>query len=277
METLTVSSLLMDNSSNTYHQPMHDIEWSSQVYKNFIFGDTYASSHLDPHVRNKLKLEAFKVVQTIHEQLYDTCIDSCVQYNEDGIVVMRDQQCAHHMIDKIHRVVRTLQHIALMPEYQYNMFIFLPYMKQLHKTISLFQNDYCCSKLVQQCIQSLNVHIRDAEKILSLVNNMQNRLNIMCIFDSKPFYHCNICQESSLDVGFLKANTCCGYSMCNACYAKLWQYSSLFPVCPVCKTSFKNSNSGNSSKHESSDNHKLFTPYGGGDETTNDDEISSDQ
>ncbi|AUV65414.1 EXON0 [Alphabaculovirus myunipunctae] len=222
-------------------------ELGAQVFSNFVFThDLYTSDlPLSPKAHFNIKLAAFQIVKDTYRQSYDAELDDLLALREhvddnDGIVLPRDQ-CVHRLIGDIKNVIDTLHHINSQPKYQYNMFIFLPYVKQLRMINSRFESDYCCAKIVKANALALSTLVAHADKYLSAIRAMNERMHLINVFVEPKLYQCNICQESSVEEHFLKPDECCGYSICCMCYANLWKFSNMYPVCPVCKTSFKSS------------------------------------
>lgn len=229
-----------------------DIE--TQVYKNFVLADLHTSDlALNPNATFQVKKTAFNIVNATFKQTYNRSIDNLLVLSEefhtgaDSFSPPTDR-CLHYLINEIGKVVNTIQHINSLPKFQHNLYIFLPYMKQLQQIILLFKDDLCCKKLVDQYSSQLKDLLNEADKYISIVKTLNRRIEVINVFLENPIYCCNICQESSNSKNFLKPNECCGYQMCSMCYANLWKYANLYPVCPVCKTSFKTSNASQTNK-----------------------------
>lgn len=219
----------------------YDIELATQVFSNFIFTDLFTPDlPLNLKAHYNVKMSAFKIVQDMHKQSYNCALDPLLALREcdDEVTLPRDK-CVHYLIADIRNVINVLQHLNSQPRFQYNMFVFLPYMRQIRQINDLFSSDFCCSKTVQSNTAALNALCGESEKYLHVIKLMNERMHVINVFTDPRVYRCNICQETSAEEHFLKPNECCGYSMCNLCYANLWKFCNMYPVCPVCKTSFK--------------------------------------
>lgn len=218
-------------------------ELSTQVFSNFILNDLYTSDLPKcPKAHFSVKLAAFKIIQDMYQQSYDSALDPLLVYKESltEVLLPRDS-CVHYLINDIKNVIDVIGHINSQPKFQYNMYIFLPYVRQLRQINTLFLNDYCCGKIVKSNDTALDSLIAHGDKYLHVIASMNERMHLINVFTEPKLYQCNICQDTSAEEHFLKPNECCGYNICNMCYANLWKFCNLYPQCPVCKTSFKSS------------------------------------
>jgi Baculovirus immediate-early protein (IE-0) len=221
----------------------YNSELGTQVFCNFILSDLYtAELPLSAKAHFAVKTAAFKIVQDMYIQSYDSKLDALLAYKEsdDEVVLPRDK-CVHYLINDIKNVIDVLHHINSQPKYQYNMYIFMPYVKQLRLVNAFFVHDHCCAQTVKANTVALNTIIAHADKYMHIIKTMNERMHLINVFTEPKLYQCNICQETSAEKHFLKPNECCGYNICNMCYANLWKFCNMYPVCPVCKTSFKSS------------------------------------
>ncbi len=248
-----MSEVVIMNQYENYHNGVadaHDIQY--QVMKNFIL--TYKhSSTLCRNIKEQfgVKQEAFNILDGYYKQNYNMSINKLLQYKErDDEVNVSTQQCVHHLIEEIHKIVYVLKTINVMPKFQSQMFIFLPYCKQLIKIIEFFKNDYCCKVKIEKIMSFLNQASADWQKCLDTIKSIHRKVQVMMVFTDPKLYECNICGETSAEEHFLKPNDCCGYEICAMCYAQLWQHCTLYPVCPVCKMSFKTTSDDRLSKNE---------------------------
>ncbi|QEI03579.1 EXON-0 [Rachiplusia nu nucleopolyhedrovirus] len=232
----------------------HCNELETQVYTNFVLANSHIATDfaLTPSSSYHVKQTAFNILNAAFKQTYNRSIDSLIVLSEENIlsenVCLPTDRCLHYLIREIGKVIETIQHVNSLPQLQHNSYIFLPYIKQLQKTLVLFKNDLCCKKLTDKYTGQLSFLRDEAEKYIETIKLMNRRMDIINVFLDKPIFYCNICQESSLDKHFLKEDECCGYKFCNVCYVNLWKFASLYPVCPVCKTSFKSSSSSLNNK-----------------------------
>ncbi|AIZ48706.1 ie-0 [Agrotis segetum nucleopolyhedrovirus B] len=221
----------------------YDIELGTQVFSNFIFSNMYtADLPLNVKAHYNVKLAAFKIVQDMYQHSYNCALDPLLALREsdDDVALPRDK-CLHYLIADIKNVIDVLEHINSQPKYQYNIYVFLPYVKQIRLINNMFLEDFCCSSIVKTNATAIKNLCDQGEKYLQVIKLMNERMHLINVFTEPKVYQCNICQETSAEEHFLKPNECCGYSMCNMCYANLWKFCNMYPVCPVCKTSFKTS------------------------------------
>jgi hypothetical protein len=197
---------------------------------------------LNPKAHHAVKLAAYNVIRENYRSSYERDLDSFLALRDadDEVALPRDK-CMHYLIADIKNVIDVLHHINSQPKYQYNMFVFLPYVKQLRLINALFAHDFCCGGTVKSNAIALTTLIAHADKYLQVIRAMNERMHVINVFTEPKLYQCNICQETSGEKHFLKPNECCGYNICNMCYANLWKFCNMYPVCPVCKTSFKSS------------------------------------
>nr|AIW01553.1 immediate early 0 protein [Spodoptera frugiperda multiple nucleopolyhedrovirus] len=219
----------------------HDSELCAQVFSNFLFNHLYTPDlSLNIRAHYNVKMAVFKIIKETYQQSYNCNLDKLLFFceNEDDISLPRDT-CVHYLINEIKNVVDVIQNLNTQPKFQYNMYIFIPYIKQIRVINNMFVNDFCCSAIVKSNSVTLNDLYDRSEKYLHIIKLMNERMQLINVFTDPKIYQCNICQESSAEEHFLKPNECCGYNVCYICYAQLWKHSSLYPVCPACKTSFK--------------------------------------
>nr|UPO71136.1 orf10 putative exon0 [Trichoplusia ni single nucleopolyhedrovirus] len=250
------SFLNMRNDNNNNNNGEKDsTDFETEVFKNFIFNDLHTTDlSLNLKAQFLVKQAAFNVVDEIFQQTYNEKIDKILAFADDtdNDVTMPTDRCLHYLIAEIGRIVNVLQHVYRMPKFEYSTYVFMPYLKQIRKIIILFVNDFCCKKLVENYLITLDLMITNSLKLLETIEMINKRIDVMNVFLDRRVYRCNICEDTSLDSRFLKPDECCGYSICNMCYANLWKFCTLYPVCPVCKTSFKSSSSAASSLSSSS-------------------------
>nr|WUR10836.1 ie0 [Calliteara abietis nucleopolyhedrovirus] len=225
-------------------QQQQEQQLNVQVINDFILADVALNESVDSLINAKIhfniKNEAFKVLQLHYMQTYNTDIDSNLIFKEsiDEVSVSRDS-CTHYLISKIAEIVNVLKMLETMPKFKHNMYVFMPYCRQLKTILSFFRNDYCCKKKVAAQLNALQDLMETCELYFNTIRALQVRLHVMMVFDEPELYECYICHETSQEKRFLKPSECCGFNICGMCYAQLWQHSTLYPVCPVCKTSFK--------------------------------------
>lgn len=243
---------------------------SSTIHDNGVCGDHRAQCEIlrfglpslfsldsRPTPKNyyRIKRAVFSTVQEYYKERYNTDIDSALTYKEfvDDVFIRKDR-CSHHLIVKIKEITSVLEHICALDRFKMSTYIFLPYYRQLKSALSCFENDYCCRTLVVQTNAALDKLTDQAKILLEAVVELEKRVAVMRVFAEPKLYQCNICNDSSAEEHFLKPDECCGYRICGMCLSKLWQHCSLFPVCPVCKTSFKSIVSVNDNDIESASN-----------------------
>nr|ANS70898.1 immediate early transactivator 0 [Lymantria dispar multiple nucleopolyhedrovirus] len=223
-----------------------------QVIDNFCLADSYSPEvSRNPKTQSDLKAIVFNWINEHHVKMFDSSIDDPLRFTADQHQQQQQQQqpphlaadqCWHHLIAKIERVCVVLTNMCKSSRFQHNVYIFLPYCKRLREILCLFQRDFCCQKKVSQCTRLLDEMIAEALHYMTFIRSVHERVAVMLVFAETRVFQCNICNESSAEEHFLKADECCGYSICYACYAKLWEFcTGMYPVCPVCKTSFKSS------------------------------------
>ncbi|ABF47356.1 IE-0 [Clanis bilineata nucleopolyhedrovirus] len=233
-----------------------DTSFVNQVFSNFILGHLQSPRlPLCPKSHFEVRQAVFAILDRYHLQMFNVKIDDILALREhEDDVVFSKTECVHHLIAKLNRIVQVLLFVVQQEMYVHNVYIFLPYLRQLKQMLSNFVNDYCCSSVVQKCIQSVDSLMQRSTKYLEAIKFISDRLLVMNVFDdSIKIYQCNICQNTSVEEHFLKPDTCCGYRICFACYSQLWQYCNVYPVCPVCKTSFKKSNANNKKLNDALD------------------------
>ncbi|AAZ38318.1 exon-0 [Agrotis segetum nucleopolyhedrovirus A] len=223
---------------------VYDNELGTQIFSNFVFAHLYTPDlPLNLKAHQKIKEAAFKIVQDMYQQSYNCALDGLLYFRDtdETEVALPGDKCTHYLIADIKNVIGVIEHLKSQPKFQYNMFIFLPYIRQLRIINDLFANDYCCTAIVKFNANALAALCEEGDKYLHVIKLMKERMHLINVFTNPKIYQCNICQETSSEPHFLKPNECCGYSMCNLCYANLWKFCNMYPVCPVCKTSFKSS------------------------------------
>ncbi|QWO71542.1 IE-0 [Orgyia pseudotsugata single capsid nuclopolyhedrovirus] len=248
-------------------QPYHNDtnQMFAEVINGFVLADKYSDiggdvGAVDGHKNllpvsaksyYKVKFEAFKLLQSFYVQTFNCDIEKILHYKESNDqVVLPTDQCVHYVIPLVKNVIRVLKIMSALPRFRYNMYIFLPYCRQLELILNCFTNDYCCKRMVLAQLDVLKEIIVGATRLLHVVHALNNRVKMMMVFAELPLYECHICNETSAEEHFLKPNECCGFNICGMCYAQLWQHCTLYPVCPVCKTSFKTVSESSSSKIE---------------------------
>ncbi|ABI35696.1 ie-0 [Ectropis obliqua nucleopolyhedrovirus] len=238
------SSFILNVDDNNLKWP--ESSWNAEYFEvlnNFKF-DKYYNDELCYSVKLQfqLKSKAFDALQRQHYKMFHEEIVEILRYkeNDDDILVSTDM-CAHHLIEKISKIVKTIESMSNVDDqYRYCMFVFVPYAKQLLTILECFKNDYCCKNVVQQSLEYLQKLLQDSRQTFETLKTIHERIKTVNVFFDYPkIYECNICQETSVERQFLKPNVCCGFNICGMCYAQLWQHCNLYPVCPVCKTSFK--------------------------------------
>lgn len=262
-ETIATASLAVNDNVSLSNEDSVAVSnlLCIEVIKNFplniIKNDSNADNDDNDLLYNAkkqfdIKMQAFNVLDYYYRQNYNTAIDDSLRYHDnDKLIIAPIDRCLHHLIEKIVKITKVLGDLANDVKFRYNMYIFVPYIKQMKNILKLFVNDYCCNELVNKTMLSLSSMIDNSENLFSVVNAINKRARMMLVFTEPELYFCNICNNTSAEKHFIKASRCCGYEMCNPCYAKLWEFSSLYPLCPVCKTSFKTSNQLVSKLHES--------------------------
>ncbi|QHB21673.1 ie-0 [Artaxa digramma nucleopolyhedrovirus] len=192
--------------------------------------------------QSNIKMEAFNLVDRYYKRAYDAPIDKHLRMREfeNEIVISKDDVCVHYLIAQIHAVVNVIKTMCEGSVFKHNSFIFLPYCRQLKAILNYFVNDYCCASSIKSSIKMLDDLIGESLMCLDAIKLLNDCVQIMMVFSDEklPVYECNICGNVSNEKCFLKPDECCGYKICGMCYAQLWQHCNLYPVCPVCKTSF---------------------------------------
>ncbi|ACO53464.1 ie-0 [Euproctis pseudoconspersa nucleopolyhedrovirus] len=198
---------------------------------------------LDLKKQQNIKQTAFELVDKYYKREHNVSINPMLRFREsDGEIALPKNACTHHLIAEAHGVVEVMRKMCEQPIIIHNAFVLLPYCRQLKIILNKFSNDYCCASLIESSFLKLNAIIADSLNRLEAIKTLHDRVQIMLVFaDDKPIYECNICRNVSNEEYFLKPDECCGYRICGMCYAKLWQHCKLYPVCPVCKTSFASS------------------------------------
>ncbi|ABY65739.1 immediate early 0 [Orgyia leucostigma nucleopolyhedrovirus] len=245
-ETASLSAAQSSSYRPQHYYNKNSNETINEVITNFVLADKYNNMHDDDQLPINAKLyfeikfEAFKLLQSFYVQTFNCDMSTLLHYKEfDDQTALPTDECVHYVISQARDVVRVLKMMSVLPRFRYNMYIFLPYCRQLKLILACFVNDYCCKTVVRAQIDALNEIIDNATQLLRLVKTLNNRLKVMMVFAEPKLYECHICRETSMEQHFLKPNECCGFNICGLCYAQLWQHCKLYPVCPVCKTSFK--------------------------------------
>ncbi|AXS67683.1 ie-0 [Cryptophlebia peltastica nucleopolyhedrovirus] len=244
--TISNNTMEADSESSTHFCNMGE-DFFKEVILKFIFSNHYKPTlPLNPKQQHELRLAAFDIVNKMFLQMYNEPIPPLLMFREvDDEILLSKERCSHHLIETIAKVCAAINQLKSMPKYKHQIFIFLPYLKQLKTILSCFVNDYCCGKIVNKTLKNLTTLIDTGQSSLETIKTLFERVQVMNVFrDDIHLYQCNICHETSAESHFLKPNECCGYKICQACYANLWKFSNLYPVCPVCKQSFKKSSSG---------------------------------
>ncbi|AGR56761.1 exon0 [Hemileuca sp. nucleopolyhedrovirus] len=247
----TIVHIMEEQESNHMERPQRHRETNDdddnddiKMISDFaIATDRFTSDRMvltNPQTHYKIKCEAFKLVEQYYVQTFNEPIEKRLRFKEfdDQVVLTRDQ-CVHHLIHKINDIVQVFKLMKTMPKLRRNMYIFLPYYRQLRLILHYFKDDFCCRNIINDVLMTLDCLTMESNERLEIVKTLYKQLQVMMVFTEPVVYECNICHETSGEKHFLKQNECCGYNICNACYAKLWQHCKLYPVCPVCKTSFK--------------------------------------
>ncbi|AIE47861.1 ie0 [Peridroma alphabaculovirus] len=213
------------------------------VYARFVLPNLYSDElPLNAAAQFAVKRAAFKIVEDMYVQSYNNGIDALLALRPaDADVALPRDRCVHYLIDEIKNVIEVVRHLSEQSRYQHSMFIFLPYVRQLRQLNQHFVHDHCCGVVVRSNAAALDAFVAAGEKYLHVIRTMNERMHVINVFTEPRIYQCNICQDASLQENFLKPNECCGYNICNMCYANLWKFCNMYPVCPVCKTSFKSS------------------------------------
>ena len=221
----------------------YDIELCTQVFSNFIFANLYTPDlALNIKAHHNVRMAAFRIVRDTYQQSYNCNLDELLFFREnDEDVSLPKDKCVHYLINDIKHLIDVLEHLNNQPKFQYNMYVFIPYAKQLRAINDTFKNDFCCSAVVKANAIALDELCERGKKYLHVIKLMNERMQLINVFTNPKVYQCNICNETSAEEHFLKPNECCGYNICYVCYVELWKHCSLYPVCPVCKTSFKTS------------------------------------
>ncbi|AIU41256.1 ie-0 [Sucra jujuba nucleopolyhedrovirus] len=209
------------------------------VLNNENYGDDVA---LNIQSHYNVKMDVFKLIEKYYIQTYNAPVDRVLSFrkaDDDVILSIDDGQCLHHLIQTVGNVIKVIVLMSIMPQFQFCLYIFAPYCRQLTIVLKYFENDFCCKQTVEKSLQSIAKIIEQGHHQMETVKRFQKKLDAMLVFSEPQIYECNICQETSREKHFLKPNECCGFSICGLCYAQLWQHCTRYPVCPVCKTSFK--------------------------------------
>nr|AAU29550.1 immediate early protein 0 [Spodoptera litura MNPV] len=225
------------NDVSSYHD--------HQVLSNFMLNGMYSDDlKVNLKAQYNVKLAAFRIVEhkynEDHSGLDKT---SPLYYGEDeNVVLCGEDKCYHDLIAEtadLSKIIEDLYDAS--PVYRLNYFIFVPYVKRLLQIICMFTNDVCCKRSVRSTIARLETCLKRGNEKLESVRRLNKTLNVMSVFLEQNVYECNICKDVSNDERFLKPDECCGFRICNLCYANLWKFSNTphNPVCPVCKTSYR--------------------------------------
>ncbi|ADD73727.1 IE-0 [Lymantria xylina nucleopolyhedrovirus] len=243
-ESSSSAQILVALMENAQPDPTAGQPVAQVILDNFCLSGMYSPDVLrNPRAQQTIKTTVFQWIDEQHRKMYDCPIESPLRFEDDAH--LSADRCWHHLIGKLERVISVLRIMRAAPRFEHNIFIFLPYCKRLRALVELFRHDYCCQSTVAGCARALDETIADARRYLLVVKSMSERAAVMLVFsDALRVYQCDICHDSSAEEQFLKPNVCCGYRVCNACYAKLWEFcTGAYPVCPICKTSFKSSSS----------------------------------
>ncbi|AHH82610.1 IE-0 [Buzura suppressaria nucleopolyhedrovirus] len=242
METTIMSPVMMETYTASVWSEAQQFE--SQVITKFALNDIdkYGSNvALNVKAHEDIKLDAFRLIDKHYTQTYNVPIDKLLHYkqNDDEVILIRNEQCLHYLIKIIGDIVSVIKLMSTMPNFKYCSYIFLPYCKQLRVYNAYFTNDYCCEKTLNATRHALEELTASGNESLAVVKRLRERLDVMIVFTDPVLYECYICRNASTEKNFLKPNECCGFNICGMCYAQLWQHCTRYPVCPVCKTSFK--------------------------------------
>nr|AJP07566.1 immediate early protein 0 [Helicoverpa armigera nucleopolyhedrovirus]AJP07702.1 immediate early protein 0 [Helicoverpa armigera nucleopolyhedrovirus] len=227
-----------------------DYEIDVEVIKCFKLKNMYSSDvTTNARAQYNVKLAAFLIVLDEYKKQYKNNLDkqSVLYYKEtsESVITLDEDQCHHTLLPIIQRLLKTICYLMNFSDDEVNYvkqkFIFLPYLKYLNKILKLFQYDKCCAKLTKQLQAQLNTLLTQSVDSCKHIHAINRQSQVLTVFLENPLYECNICRDTFNDERHIKPNECCGYKICNLCYANLWKYSTVFPTCPVCKTSFKSS------------------------------------
>lgn len=218
-----------------------------QIFTNFMFNHLHSDDiAVNSKAQHNVKLAAFKIVEQKYCQAhnvppFDKKSPLYFKDRDEDNTLCGEDNCYHHLIRDISRLAKVIVDLYNTRIYKLNYYIFIPYLKQLKQTLNLFVHDACCKKLVRSTMTSLNDSLRNANEHLAAIKRLTRSVQTMNVFLELPLYECGICSDVSSDDRFLKPDECCGYKICNLCYANLWKFSNSphNPVCPVCKTSYR--------------------------------------
>lgn len=242
MEATIMSPVMMGTYTESMWSDAQQLE--SQVITKFALNDIKkygANAAINVRAHQDVKSDAFQLIEKHYTQTFNVPIDRLLRYkhNDDEAVLSRDEQCLHYLIKTIGDIVSVIKLMTTMPDFMYCTYIFLPYCKQLRAYNAFFLNDFCCKKIVNGTQLDLEELLTKGGDSLKVVKQLRERIDVMMVFTDPVVYECYICRETSMEKHFLKPNECCGFNICGMCYAQLWQHCTRYPVCPVCKTSFK--------------------------------------
>ncbi|AKR17277.2 IE-0 [Urbanus proteus nucleopolyhedrovirus] len=203
---------------------------------DFLMNDEY---------HDHLKNQVFNLINIKYQQKYNARIDKILTFkstdcDDDVDILLPKDRCVHYLIKEINKIILIINDMCCESKYVYNKFIFVPYLSQLKSMNSVFLNDFCCVDVAKNNLSIITQIMNNVNEQLNTLKEIIVRANAIGVFaGTLRVFRCNICNETSNYRKFLKTNECCGYLMCFLCYANMWQFSTLYPVCPICKTSFK--------------------------------------
>jgi Baculovirus immediate-early protein (IE-0) len=218
----------------------------SQVLKSFhsLTNVTAAISDaadftVNAKAQHRIKMSAFTMAANAFVDQFGVSIEpGSLLYLKETLdeVVVPENVCNHALIGQVARMVQVL--LRLQTAHAHVFFVFLPYLKQLKRVMDFFRNDACCRRAVRANTASLDAMLADGLKALAVVECLDTCVRGMGVFADRPVVECNICRDMFAEERYMKPDECCGYRICYSCYANLWRHCSVYPVCPVCKTSF---------------------------------------
>ncbi|AXU41454.1 AC141-like protein [Alphabaculovirus altermyunipunctae] len=243
-ETSSLVHVSSDQDCTINKNTLHD---DQQIFINFLFTQMHTDDiQTNVTVQAGVKIAAYKIVEKKYCRKYNcdpfpNKSPLHYQHDYDEQVLLGDDACHHHLIADIIKLSRILENLYQVEIYKLNYFVFVPYLKQLLAITNLFVNDACCKKSIRLAKDVLEVALKRGQEQLTCVQRINKTVQVMNVFFERPLYECGICGETSIDITFLKPNECCGFKICNACFANLWKFSNttVNPVCPVCRTSYR--------------------------------------
>ncbi|AAR28772.1 ie-0 [Leucania separata nucleopolyhedrovirus] len=238
------TSIVHDKASSKQHAD------DQRILSNFLFAQMHSDDiRTNSKAQATVKTAAFKIVEQNYCKKYNCepfADKSPLRYSSDfdENVLLGEDACHHHLIKDINRLSRVMENLYQIELYKLNYFVFIPYLKQLLAILNLFVNDACCKKYTRIAKDILEVSLKRSQEQLDCVQRITKTVQVMNVFLETPLYECGICTEASTEATFLKPNECCGFKICNVCYANMWKFSksAVHPVCPVCKTSYRSDN-----------------------------------